>query len=275
MPHAQAGEVKMHYETFGSGVPFLFVSGTGWPGEPWKLKQVPAFSDRYQVIVYNHRGVGRSDAPEGPYSTRQFAQDAIHLLDAIGIKEPAHLIGHSMGGRVCQWMAIDHPARVRSMIQAASGSGSMGMPDYPRGLTVNAAESLITRGYKEHMWHHFQSKFFFPEAFVKGNPKLLEILFNAFWDNAPKLKPYLHHVIARNRHETGAFLHKINIPTLCLVGSEDRVDADTGNHVATSEHLRDNITGADYKVIDGCGHGFFWQKPEETNRIIRQWLDSH
>ena len=275
MPYAEAGDVKLHYESFGAGVPFLFVSGTGWPGEPWKLKQVSAFSDRYRVIVYDHRGVGKSDAPKGPYSTRQFAQDAIHLLDAIGIKEPTHIIGHSMGGRVCQWMAIDYPVRVRSMIQAASGSGAMGLPGYPRGLTANACESLITQGYREHMWHHFQSKFFFPEAFVKAHPEVLTELFKAFWDSAPKIEPYLWHVIARNQHETGEYLHQITTPTLCLVGSEDRVDADTGNHVATSEHLRDHIENAKFQVIDGCGHGFFWQKPEETNRIIREWLDSH
>jgi pimeloyl-ACP methyl ester carboxylesterase len=275
MPYAPAGDVKLYYESFGAGVPFLFVSGTGWPGEPWKLKQVAALTDRYRVIVYDHRGVGKSDAPKGPYSTRQFAQDAICLLDSIGIKEPAHVIGHSMGGRVCQWMAIDHPARVRSMIQAASGSGSMGLPDYPRGLTANTCESLITRGYREHMWHHFQSKFFFPEAFVKANPEVLTKLFKAFWDNAPKIEPYLWHVIARNQHETGEYLHQITAPTLCLVGSEDRVDADTGSHVTTSEYLRDHIKGAEFKAIGGCGHGFFWQKPQETNRIIREWLDKH
>ena len=105
----------------------------------------------------------------------------------------------------------------------------MGLADYPRGLTVNAAESLITRGYKEHMWHHFQSKFFFPEAFVKAHPEILQELFQTFWDNAPKLEPYLEHVIARNRHETGDYLSSITTPTLCLVGSEDKVDADTGN----------------------------------------------
>lgn len=275
MPYAQAGDIRLHYESFGSGVPFLFVSGTGWPGEPWKLKQVPAFTDRYQVIVYDHRGVGKSDAPKGPYSTRQLAQDAINLLDAIGINEPVHVVGHSMGGRVCQWIAIDYPNRVRSMIQAASGSGSMGLPDYPRGLTVNAAESLINRGYKEHMRHHFQSRFFFPEEFVRAHPDVLATLFKAFWDNAPKLEPYLCHVIARNQHETGAYLQKITAPTLCVVGSEDKVDADTGNHVITTAHLRDNIKGAEFKVIEGCGHGFFWHKPEETNRIIRQWVDRH
>ncbi|MDH3446154.1 MAG: alpha/beta hydrolase [Deltaproteobacteria bacterium] len=275
MPKVRAGDVTLYYESFGSGVPFLFVSGTGWPGESWKLRQVPAFTDRYQVIVYDHRGVGKSEAPKGPYSTRQFAQDAINLLDAIGVTEPAHIIGHSMGGRVCQWMAIDYPSRVRSMIQAASGSGSMGSPDYPRGLTVNACESLISRGYKEHIWLHFQSKFFFPEDFVNANRKVLEELFKSFWDYAPKIEPYMCHVIARNQHETGDYLHKITAPTLCLVGSEDQVDADTGNHVVTTEDLRDKIKGAEYKVIEGCGHGFFWQKPDDTNKIIRDWLDRH
>lgn len=275
MPYAQAGDVKLYYESFGDGVPFLFVSGTGWPGAPWKLKQVPVFSDRYRVIVYDHRGVGKSDAPRGPYSTRQFADDAIRLLDAIGIKEPVHIIGHSMGGRVCQWMAIDHPARVRSMILAASGSGAMGSPDYPRGLTANTVEGLVGHGYKAHMRHHFESKFFFPEAFVKAHPEILDELFKVFWENAPKIEPYLEHVIARNRHETGELLHKIAVPTLCIVGGEDKAESDTGNHVRSSEYLRDHIQGAEYRVIEGCGHGFFWQKPEETNRIIRDWLDRH
>jgi pimeloyl-ACP methyl ester carboxylesterase len=275
MPYAQAGEVRLYYESFGRGVPFLFVSGTGWPGEPWKLKQVPAFIDRYQVIVYDHRGVGKSDAPAGYYSTRQFAQDAANLLDALGINEPAHIIGHSMGGRVCQWLAIDYTRKVRSMIQAASGSGSMGNPEYPRWLTVDSLKSMIEKGYKEHMLSHFRSRFFFPPEFVKAHPEVLETLFKSFWDNRPQLDPYLRHVIARNQHETGESLNKITTPTLVLVGGEDKADADTGNHVITSEHLRDNIRNAEFAVVEGCCHGFFWHKPEETNRIIRDWLDRH
>jgi pimeloyl-ACP methyl ester carboxylesterase len=275
MPYAQVGDVRIYYELFGKGAPFLFVSGTGWPGEPWKLCQVPAFTDRYQVIIYDHRGVGKSDAPEGPYSTRQFADDAARLLDAIGIREPAHIIGHSMGGRVCQWLAIDHPEKVRSMIQAASGSGAMGNPEYPRWLTLHSLQSMIEKGYKEYMWSHFLSPFFFPPEFVKTHPEILERLFKSFWDSRPMLKPYLHHVIARNQHEAGYHLARIAAPTLVIVGGEDKANADTGNHYLTSEHLRDHIRGAEFAVVEGCGHGFFWQKPEETNKIIREWLDRH
>ena len=116
MPFAQAGDVRLHYEMFGQGVPFVLVSGTGWPGEPWKLYQAPAFAERYQVIVYDHRGVGKSDAPAGYYSTRMFARDAANLLDAIGIKEPAHIMGHSMGGTVSLLYAAKYPGRAKSLI---------------------------------------------------------------------------------------------------------------------------------------------------------------
>ena len=196
-------------------------------------------------------------------------------MEAIGIEEPVHIIGHSMGGRVCQWLALDHPKKVRSMIQAASGSGSMGNPDYPRWLTLHSLESLIEKGYQEYMWSHFQSRFFFPPEYVKARPDVLETLFKSFWDHRPQLDPYLRHVIARNQHETGDLLDKITTPTLVLVGGEDRAVSDTGNHYASSEHLRDHIAGAEFEVVPGCGHGFFWQKPVEVNKIIRDWLDRH
>ena len=275
MPYAQARDIRIYYESFGDGVPFLFVSGTGWPGEPWKLHQVPAFTDCYRVIVYDHRGVGKSDVPDEPYSTRQFAADAANLLDAIGVKQPAHIIGHSMGGRVCQWLALDYPEKVRSMILAASGSGAMGCDDYPRGLTLHSVESLIENGYEQHMRRHFKSSFFFPAQYVQQHPKVVERLFETFWEHRPMLRPYLRHVIARNQHETGDLLRKIFVPTLVLVGSEDIAQSDTGSHVRSSEYLRDHIPGAHFAVVEGCGHGFFWQKPEATNRIIREWLDRH
>jgi pimeloyl-ACP methyl ester carboxylesterase len=161
-----------------------------------------------------------------------------------------------MGGRVCQWLAIDHPRKVRSMIQAASGSGSMGNPDYPRWLTVRSLQGMIEKGYKKHMWSHFKGPFFFPPEFVKAHPEVLEMLFKTFWENRPQLDPYSRHVIARNQHETGEFLDKITAPTLVLVGGEDKADADTGNHVITSEHLRDNIRNAESRSWKAAGTAF-------------------
>ena len=74
----------------------------------------------YQVLIYDHRGLGRSDKPDMHYTTRMFAKDRVGLMDALGIKK-AHLMGHSMGARVCQWIALDYPDKVRSLVLSGPG----------------------------------------------------------------------------------------------------------------------------------------------------------
>ena len=76
------------------------------------------------TIVYDHRGTGQSDKPKSPpYSTRQFAADAIAILDEIGV-ERAHIYGISMGGRIGQWLAIDYPTRVGALILGCTTPGN-------------------------------------------------------------------------------------------------------------------------------------------------------
>jgi pimeloyl-ACP methyl ester carboxylesterase len=64
------------------------------------------------------RGTGASDAPDGSYSTRGFAEDVVAVLDALDV-DRADVYGTSMGGRVAQWLAACHPGRVRHLIWAA------------------------------------------------------------------------------------------------------------------------------------------------------------
>ncbi len=73
------------------------------------------------------------------YATRQFASDALGLLASIDAG-PAHVIGHSMGGRVAQWMALDGPEQVQSLVLAASGPGQI-RDDWPlmRGIPLKTA----------------------------------------------------------------------------------------------------------------------------------------
>ena len=97
---------KIYYEIIGDGNEcVVFVSGTGFNSEVWKPFQVPYFSKRCKVLICDHRGVRYSDKPDAPYSTRIFAKDIIQVMENIGI-ERANVVGHSMGGRVAQWMAM-------------------------------------------------------------------------------------------------------------------------------------------------------------------------
>ncbi len=99
-------DVDLYYELYGEGDPLVLVAGTGISLAPWRVFQVPEFSKRYQVLIYDHRGLGRSDKPDMHYTTRLFAKDCIGLMDALVIKK-AHMMGHSMGARVLQWVALD------------------------------------------------------------------------------------------------------------------------------------------------------------------------
>ena len=121
-------------------------ASTGYPGAMYRTGPSALLARAgFRVITYDHRGIGGSDKPDEPYTTRMFAQDASGLLQALGITQ-AHVLGHSMGGRVAQWMALDDPERVRSLVLVASGAGQAGT-DFAltKGLALNEALKLIER----------------------------------------------------------------------------------------------------------------------------------
>jgi pimeloyl-ACP methyl ester carboxylesterase len=123
MPIADSNGCRIYYETFGEGEPLLLVAGQasdrrGWDGVREGLQ------NHYHVIVYDHRGTGLSDTPTEPaYTTRLLAADAIAVLDSLGI-ERAHAYGVSMGGRICQWLGIEHSPRVASLILCSTTPGN-------------------------------------------------------------------------------------------------------------------------------------------------------
>src|SRR5690349_4777292 len=126
---------RLYYEELGAGEPLLLVSGQGLDHTFWNGVR-DDFADRYRVIVYDNRGTGQSDKPsEPPYSTRGFAQDAVALLDHLGIAR-AHVYGHSMGGRIGQWLGIDHGERIGALVLGATTPGNA--HGVPRTAEVNA-----------------------------------------------------------------------------------------------------------------------------------------
>ena len=110
MPRINIGEISLNYKEQGKGEPILFIPGMMGLLDAWKF-QLEHFSPRYRCISFDHRGTGESDKPLNAYSTKLVADDAIALLDKLGI-EKAHVVGTSTGGCILQIMAIDHPERL-------------------------------------------------------------------------------------------------------------------------------------------------------------------
>ena len=87
-------DVNLYYELYGQGDPLVLVAGTGISLAPWRVAQVPEFARHYQVLIYDHRGLGRSDKPDMHYTTRLFAKDCAGLMDVIpGLVRSALVLG--------------------------------------------------------------------------------------------------------------------------------------------------------------------------------------
>jgi pimeloyl-ACP methyl ester carboxylesterase len=264
--------VQLHYEMEGSGPPLLLVAGTGPPSATWRTGPSAQYAaEGFTVITFDHRGTGGSDKPDVDYSTRMFAADAVGLLQALGVSQ-AHILGHSMGGRVVQWVALDHPERVRSLVIAAGSPGEID-PRNPvtRGIPLNDAVELAKKGYEGFIQSLFASPFFFTPEFCRDHPDVIQRLTDAFWANRTPLKLYLRHTIARQQHQTAERLHEITAPTLVIVGSADTF---TGN-LQVGQYLAEHIPGAEFKTVSGSAHMLFWQKPAETCSAIVEFLRRH
>ena len=115
----RVNDVEIHCEIAGAGEPLLFIHGLGSCGDDWK-PQIDHFHNRYRTIVCDLRGHGRSSQPHASYSIELFARDVEALLRELVI-ESAHVVGISLGGMVAFQLAIDAPARVRSLAIVNSG----------------------------------------------------------------------------------------------------------------------------------------------------------
>ena len=126
MAVAKVGEINVSYKVSGNGQPLVLIIGFGSTQNLW-YSQVCAFSKHYRVVTFDNRGVGKSDKPPGPYTTKMMAGDTIALMDRLGI-EKAHIVAGSMGGMIAQEMAIDHPQRVNKIVLfcTTAGGGSRG-----------------------------------------------------------------------------------------------------------------------------------------------------
>jgi len=264
--------VRLAHATRGSGPWLALIAGTGYPMATWPPDLLDALAERYTILTFDHRGTGSSPGSPDAYSTRQFAADVLALLDELEI-ESSHLLGHSMGGRVAQWVALDGPDRVRSLILAASGPGQSD-PSRPQtqGVPVATALGLIERGYEGFIRDTITRTFFTPE-FVAAEPDRVEWLIDAFWRSRPAIEDYLKHVVARQEHRTASRLADIRQPALVVVGDADTHRGGTGSHLEQSQFLAERLPNARLGLIEGERHGFLWTQPERLAALIGEWID--
>ncbi|HVO94145.1 MAG TPA: alpha/beta fold hydrolase [Terriglobales bacterium] len=266
MPTVRVNEAEIYYEVRGQGRPFIFFSETACDGEIWKLHQVPEFARDHLVITHDYRGTGKSSKPSNDYTTRMFCDDAVAILDHLKI-DRAIVLGHSMGGRVAQLVALEHPTRVEKLILASTGAAFPGAV----GLPLTMCKEMIEWGYENYVKKHTIQVGFIDE-FVKTQPERLEAFFKARLANLCPVEFYLRHVLARQSHNTSDRLKDIGAPTLVMVGELEDDPGAIMSHRASSEILAMGIPGAQFVQLPGQKHNYFASAPETAHGIIRDFL---
>ena len=106
--------IDLHYELDGDGPDtIVLINGLADDLETWVLQMEDLLGAGYRVLRFDNRGVGKSSAPPGPYTSRMLADDAKALVDELGLTG-FHLMGTSMGGMIAQEYAINHGADLAS-----------------------------------------------------------------------------------------------------------------------------------------------------------------
>lgn len=264
MSEAVVNKVKIHYEIHGEGEPFVWVSGTGVGGGIWDWWQIPHFAQRFQCVTFDLRGTGTSDAPEGTYTVRDFAEDTAALCDHLRITN-AHFAGISLGSAIIQELALARPDLVRTASLISTWSCTQREEHIRRWFT---ARLTALRDGPIEVFRSFAFWMSSPSV-IDLEPDLQQRIEEFFAKNsaAQPIHAYVGHFEADLGHCTTDRLSGITCPTLVVYGDEDLITLPRYNQTVAAR-----IPGAQTVVIPGAGHLAWVERGAEVNAAIDQFL---
>ncbi|XDZ66735.1 3-oxoadipate enol-lactonase [Alphaproteobacteria bacterium LSUCC0684] len=219
--------------------------------------QITALTDYFQVLRYDTRGHGRTDAPEGPYSIELFVDDAIALLDNLEI-EQVHFVGLSMGGFIGQLIAVRHPERILSLTLCDTACV---MP--PPSLWDDRIQ-IAERDGIEALIEATLGRWF-TAPFRQRDPEAIQKIIDMI--RATPVKGYINCARAIRDMNQCAMLKDIKAPTNIIVG-----DCDPACPVSAAETLKAGIKGSRMVILKDAAHLPNIEKRDEFNEAFVGFL---
>jgi len=266
----QVGDRQVEYEIEGRGDPVLLLAASWWPLDTWNLSGFPQLRDHYQVVTFNQRGIGASSATPEPYTCSSLASDGVALLDAIGLRDPAHVVGFANGSGLVIKMALEHPSRVRSLILAASSPGTPASQPPP---SIRERDHIAHQGFRDFIRNHaLNDTFAFTPATYAAHPERAQALADALWDHQGTEKEFLKHADARQGYDAVADARQVRQPALVICGAEDDVQRGLSTPVRTSHALAEAFPDVRLHLLPGVAHMTFWENPEPAWAVVKDFL---
>ncbi|MGH3826061.1 MAG: alpha/beta fold hydrolase [Pseudonocardiaceae bacterium] len=249
-------DITIYYEIHGEGDPLVLLSGQSNTHHWWDMVR-PDFEGACTTITLDYRGTGRSDKPDtAAYSTRGFASDVLCILDHLGV-DRSHVYGTSMGGRVAQWIAAEHPERVSRLVLGCTSPGK------PHGVECSAA---VKRSLAQ------------PDANA-ARTALLELMYSPAWlaEHAnsfttmgdPTMPAYARrqHLRASTQHNSWDALPRITAPTLVVHGTDDIFTP-----AVNAPLLVSRISHAQLQLIPSARHAYFEEFRATASPLVLNFL---
>jgi 3-oxoadipate enol-lactonase len=250
---------RIAWERRGEGAPVVLVHGLGYARWGWEPVADP-LAERFEVLLLDNRGIGESDAPPGPYTASEMADDILRVLDEAGL-ESAHVVGTSLGGMIAQELVLSAPERVERLVLVCTtpgGPNAAPMPEPTVRLLAEAAtlEPLVAL------------RRFVENALAPGPPEeIVERILAHRIATAQPLQAWTAQAAAGAAFDAWDRLGQVTAPTLVVHGSEDVV-VDPAN----AGLLAERIQGAQAVRFEGCGHLLFWEEPERFVEVVGEFL---
>jgi 3-oxoadipate enol-lactonase len=261
MPHADVAGRKLHYIREGEGEPLLLIQGLSGNHLHWGEDFLALLRPNFDVIAFDNRGIGYSDPADGPFTVADMADDAAGLLDVLGI-DSAHVLGISMGGMIGQELALRHPEKVRSLTLGCTYAGGADSALTDPAVMQKLAELFMTGRIDEALRFGFEVNV--SPAFAE-DPSNFELVKEIAGELPSTLDLLMLQVQAVAGHDTSERLGEITAPTLVIHGTVDQMLPVSNAHAIASR-----IPGSRLEVFEDVGHAFWWERPEESARLIRE-----
>jgi pimeloyl-ACP methyl ester carboxylesterase len=257
----RAGEVDLSYERTGSGPPLLLVMGMSGTALHWGAPFLEDLGRDFELISYDHRGVGRSTRLEGPLSISQMADDAAALLAALEL-DSANVLGVSMGGMVAQELALRHPERVEALVLGCTYCGGEGSSLAPPEVIQRLAAAMQSGDRALALRTGW-------EINLSPGAAADEQSYARFLEAAASYAVAVPVILAQMQavagHDTSRRLGGLQAPTLVVHGTADQLIPVSNGHL-----IAGLIPGARLEILEGVGHMFWWETPGRAAELVRE-----
>ena len=259
---AESNGCRIYYQVKGEGNPLVLLMGFGADGNVWE-KHLAEYQNHFKCVVLDNRGVGKSDAPEGPYTTGMMASDTTAVMDHLGIDQ-AQIAGISMGGAIAQSLALNHPSRVKSLALISTWPS---FDNYATTVYENLKKLRKVVAADDFM-ELLQLWIFAPPFYKNAMEDLKEGQQAALQNPNPQSQSgFEGQLDACIGHNTVSRLHEIKVPTLVTIGMMDIFTPP-----AFSDILHEGIEGSKIVRFPTGGHVHHWEDLERFNKVTTKFL---